>query len=116
MGWSFGWHDRHEMIAHMLNPICRTTVIDHSVHDDHVWTLHQVRPGSGTEAHPEGSCFIRMHLLEMEDGEWGMKTVSEAEGPYLFDCPLSILDRSDDQSGYAVRWRERCRRQLEVAA
>lgn len=116
MGWSFGWSDKEAMIDHALNPMSRTRVIDHSVHDDHIWTLHQVRPGSGTEAHPAGSCFIRLHLMELADGEWGLKTISEAEGPYHRDCPLSMLGRSQDQSEGAVTWRDQCQQTLQGAA
>ena len=47
-------------------------------------------------------------------GGWGYREMTEFQGPYHHNCPLSLLDNcplddASDHSGFARQWRERIR-------
>jgi hypothetical protein len=41
---------------------------------------------------------------------WGYKVMDEHAGPYVVDCPLALLDMTDEPTeGHAVGWRQKVR-------
>lgn len=49
-------------------------------------------------------------MLSIRHGEWGCKVMDETEGPYLYECPDSILNMlTPTDNAYAMEWRKTCR-------
>ena len=106
MGWSFSMVD----IGRKAHIESLTTArhfspgyvpLERRVVGNHVWQLVQ---------DPDGRKFISLDLIAKErNGGWGNKGMSETAGPYVYDCPLALLDKADPPQGYAVEWREKVR-------
>ena len=69
-----------------------------------------------------GDYFLLMCLTGVRDGEFWYKEMEDTMGPCYYDCPKSILDLADalcpctegyDPNGWAKKWRDECRRNLE---
>lgn len=46
---------------------------------------------------------------------FGAKSMDETTGPYMYDCPVSILNLlSETDNEYALEWRKKCRAQIEA--
>jgi hypothetical protein len=63
-----------------------------------------------------GRSFVCLFLLGggFREG-WGFKDVSEDMGPVDIDCPVELLDMTDEPTeGYAVEWRKRVRAAAEA--
>ncbi len=61
---------------------------------------------------PKGEKFVFLALMQGggRDMGWGYKDMTEHCGPYHHDCPLSLLEMTDEPTeGYAVEWRKRVR-------
>jgi hypothetical protein len=58
-------------------------------------------------------CLVNYKPLDKEGFIFGYKDMDESMGPYVTDCPASILDLlTPTDSAYANEWREKCRRRL----
>lgn len=60
----------------------------------------------------DGRKFIFLALMQSggRDTGWGYKDMTEHSGPYYHDCPLSLLEMTDEPTeGYAAEWRKRVR-------
>jgi len=107
MGWSFDIVERSkkEFIAELTDDrhfADGYKYIDHRVVGNHLWTLAM---------RPDGSKFISLDLIAKErNGGYGNKSMSEDSGPYYYDCPLSLLDKtSPTESINAIEWRGKVR-------
>jgi hypothetical protein len=72
-----------------------------------------------------GQVVIGLFLLSCYKGCWGERSLSEDDGPFHYDCPLSFLDRAPEPSscpidGHAgeprTTWRDHVRRFHAAAA
>lgn len=109
MGWSFAMspsHDKKACVARLTAPGRYSpgyTALRHSVVGNHLWTLLEC---------PDGRITIALDLMAgggKQGMGWGYKGVDEESGPYVYDCPLSLLDAASEPVGYAIEWRLRVR-------
>lgn len=108
MGWSFSYVDVGRK-AHIESLTSKRHFsedyepLEHRVVGNSVWqlVLHK----------PTGHKFITLDLIaKQRGGGWGYKGLSEDEGPYEVNCPLSLLNKASPVTeGYAVEWREKVR-------
>lgn len=114
MGWSFSC-DVNYTIAEQLADF-RTPGRHYSAHYK---LLRSVRVGNNHWALLEdtrnGHHIIALDLMKGPSKKHGQgagyKGLSECEGPYHFDCPLSILDNARaPKNEYAYEWRQKVRR------
>jgi len=66
--------------------------------------------------HQDGRQFIACSLIERRGGSWSIKTMTDAMGPAMDDCPphvLAAVPLTPDTHHYAVEWREKCREAWE---
>ena len=111
MGWTFVRLTRDQVIRELTAPHngehIRSEIVDHTLFDNVLWSVVRVtakRAGVMNLAAGESTCFIGCHLLESAGGEWGYKSLIEAEHPYYYSCPLHYLDMVPTQ---CAEWRER---------
>lgn len=113
MGWLYGWHNKEELVTHLLNQGENFRVLIHRVVGNHLWAgFERTVPVTG-----EKITFVCLFLMAggggRDENRWGYKDIDESMGPCELDCPLSVLDATPlhdpENSQYAVQWRERVR-------
>lgn len=58
--------------------------------------------------------FATTALTSIRDGWFGYKDMDETMGPYLYECPKSILDLlTETDNELAIEWRVHCREYLQ---
>ncbi len=109
MGWSFACDKRHDKaacVAMLLRPerfSAGYTLAGSRVVGNRLWTLINC---------PDGRTIIGLDLLAgggKQGMGWGYKGMDEESGPYVYDCPLWMLDAASEPRGHAVKWREMVR-------
>ena len=122
MGWSFfkTARTRVEMMQMLnsregLSPHVR--LIANCLRGNHHWQVLEMLP-----SHPNHgqmpSRRIVLNLLAPPEGDsgWGYKTISEGEGPFATDCPLSYLRLVPPDGHNGRQWRTRVQADHAVAA
>jgi len=108
MGWSFSCNPRHgraELVAEIRGPRFwaeGVTVLADRVVGNHYWAAIESR----------GRRCVALVLMQGGGrGEgWGYKVLDEHAGPYVVDCPLALLEMTDEPTeGHAVGWRKKVR-------
>lgn len=70
---------------------------------NHYWAAIEVASGRKL-------IFLALMSSGGKDMGWGYKDMTEDSGPCYYDCPLSLLDMTDEPtSGYAAEWRTKVR-------
>jgi len=111
MGWTFVRLTRDQVIRELTAPHngehIRSEIVDHTLFDNVLWSVVRVTAKRAGVMNPvfmldeiDNGC----HLLESAGGEWGYKSLIEAEHPYYYSCPLHYLDMVPTQ---CAEWRER---------
>lgn len=72
----------------------------YSVYGSEVYALH-------TDA-KTGKKFIAVILVKKIDGHYGYKYMTETDGPYYYNCPKNILDKSEMTDERSTKWRNLC--------
>jgi len=114
MGWTFGWHSKEELVAHLE----RAGMVPHRllksvVKGSRHWFVAEYERQDGTTTR-----YIGLNLLQKSGGEWGYKDLDETMGPCEVDVPLSWLDLVPDRPEYqhSIAWRARVRAHYAVKA
>lgn len=80
-----------------------TTLLADRVVGNHYWAALQDKSGAK---------FIFLALMKGggKNSGWGYKDMTEHCGPYYYDCPLSLLEMTDEPTGEsAIAWRKKVR-------
>ncbi|MCY1557711.1 hypothetical protein D9M68_945840 [compost metagenome] len=96
-----------ELLAPQASDRAPSEAIDHTLVGDVLWAVVRItarQAGVMGLAAGETTCIIYCHLLESSGGDWGYKSLVEAEHPYYYSCPLRYLDMVPTQCAV---WRER---------
>lgn len=111
MGWTFVRMTRDQLIRELTatedTERSRNEVIDHTLVSNVLWSVVRItakQAGVLGLAPGESATLIGCHLLESEGREWGYKSLTEAEHPYYYSCPLSYLDMASQR---CATWRAR---------
>ena len=89
--WNTYRQSKSEFVSELLSKFSPGQVIKSSVRGNRLWVL--VKRSSQTT-------IIGLFLMYCEDGCWGYKDMSEADGPFFYDCPLSFLDAAPEPDGF----------------
>ena len=112
MGWFHCYSSRAELIQDLTrmqgNTHTHRQTLKHTLRGNVLWSVMHVTMIQSTQALQAGESvnLICCDLLRCIDGEWGYKSLSEADRPFYYSCPLSYLDLAPVVS---VAWRERVR-------
>ncbi len=100
MGWSFGYNQTKESLVQELtqsgtgsypeNKMLTWNCLAHSLRGNSLWSVwERLNSESG-----ESIRYIRLDLLSYasQHGGYGYKSMSEACGPYYYNCPLKFLE------------------------
>jgi hypothetical protein len=107
MGWFFDNEDveRKEFIRRLTDKSRFSTGFQHLEHrvvGNYVWHLML-----DVE---KGRKFIALDMIRKErNAGWGYKSMTEEAGPFVYNCPLTLLEKADEPEGFAVKWREKVR-------
>lgn len=101
MGWTGLKISRAELVRQLAERYG-----NHGHHDNGSTTLWTV----GTFANLDDP-LICCHLIEQHDAEFYYKTISEAEHPYYFDCPVRFFDDAPEK---CPEWRAAVRYLAEL--
>jgi hypothetical protein len=100
MGWTFLYDapEKKHVIEDCTRGSDKLKCVRKAVHGNELWTIWH-----NTETNTK---YIVLFLLARRDGNWGYKDMTEAMGPYYYQCPLSFLAEvpaADEE------WREKVR-------
>lgn len=114
MGWtsSYNWSNASDVKRELLRDYENSESIEILAHRStcygrHWWVAFRQKK--------TGRSFVCLFLLAggFREG-WGFKDIDETMGPVEIDCPIELLDMTDEPTeGYAVAWRERVRAKAE---
>lgn len=131
MGWTaFG---KDECVLDKRGRINKKATMDHEFERSGLRIVRSAMGGGNWYAvaqHTEGAWagrfFLAVVLIETNPRAYGYefayKGMDDAMGPYHYECPKSILDLADelcpctegyDRTGYAAKWRAKCRDHIE---
>jgi hypothetical protein len=108
MGWLYACDPREgraELVAKFRRPGFWSegvTVLADRVVGNHYWAAIEAR----------GRRFVFLALMQSggRGMGWGYKDMDEYAGPYVVDCPLALLEMTDEPTeGHAVGWRQKVR-------
>jgi hypothetical protein len=87
MGWSvhYAWQSKDDVISGITTSCEYFDIVSHSVRGNVVWTLEFNKN--------KGQHRIGCYLLEYrkEDKCYATKSLTEADGPFFYSCPLKFL-------------------------
>lgn len=94
MGWTFSRSviNKKDIISQVLTE--NGYITKHSVVNNEMWAVEE-RPGKPKQ--------IVLFLLSKQDGHWGYKDITEAQGPFYFSCPQKYLKETPVQN---QNWRD----------
>ena len=121
MGWVFGWSTYSELADYIrkdvvsASPGARILAEAKTAAGRHYWLAVEWTRKDGTRRREVELFLIAGHnFVAGLGGDWGYKSMSEHAGPFVYDCPLKVLDATGedaeaDASGYAHEWRVKVR-------
>ena len=107
MGWLFSYNitEKKDMVAERIENWKNEVEIDgvqtlvtaeclaHSVKGRCLWTVWEIAKTSIDKKELFSiDRYIRLDLIEKQDGHYGYKGMDESAGPCYYDCPLKFLD------------------------
>jgi len=105
MGYTSGWNSLKEVKEHCLKGWSeKVEVIDHksTSYGKHLWVAIKYKDTDKS--------VICLFLISSYKSDWGYKDMDESCGPYTFDCPLELLDKTTGDGGeHSKAWREKVR-------
>jgi hypothetical protein len=109
MGWSFSCDPsfrRADQIAKFRRPETwgpNTKLLADRPVGNHYWAAVETKSG-------QKLVFLALMQGGGRNMGWGYKDMDEYAGPSYYDCPLALLDMTDEPTeGYAVEWRRKVR-------
>ena len=110
MGVYFSWPTRTDLVqslirsAHDNNILFET--LEYTLCGNVLWSLVQLTALHDSPERPAGhsTTLICYDLLLLSDGQWGHSSLTEADEPHDYTCPLSWLSLAPVRSPV---WRER---------
>lgn len=120
MGWLFSHRDKDHLVQLLLEPdesfTRKRTILEHALIGKELWTVVQLQFKVANiingNAVGDTYTFINCHLLDVQGGLWGSKSIPESAGPYYYGCPLHFLDMAPD--GICSAWRDALRNDHQV--
>lgn len=107
MGWTFGWHSKEALVAHLEGAgMAPHRLLKSVVKGSRHWFVAEYERKDGQTVR-----YIGLNLLQKSGGEWGYKDLDETMGPCEVDVPLAWLDLVPERPEYehALAWRVRVR-------
>jgi hypothetical protein len=103
MGWSYGWSSKKNLVRYLQSSERlgqHHKLLSSCLRGNCLWQLIESE---------DGTRWIGLDLLGAYDGEWGYKDMDESMGPNYYSCPLSYLDKSENngksRNEFATSWR-----------
>lgn len=105
MGWLFCAESKKNLVETLIADISKDRYIRHSVRGNNLWVLMWTADKSEK--------FILLCRMQGTRGNfhpdhcrWGYKDMTETDGPYYYDCPVSMVRESTCPDPRAVEWRK----------
>lgn len=112
MGWLFSHHNKSNLIQELVDNRSSDShnriVLEHALIDDVLWSVVrlELKQANLIQGNAPGDTytFIACDLIDIRQGLWGNKSLSEAVHPFYYTCPLHFLEMAPN--GINPEWRE----------
>src|SRR5574343_1028282 len=101
MGWTSGYGSIKQIQNEFLKLDGHLEIIDHksTCFGQHLWIAYKYKDK------PE-SFIVLIKIEKFEDNTWGYKDMDESCHPYIYDCPLELLNKTTGiNNTYSINWR-----------
>ena len=111
MGWTFNTHKgtKQDLVDERLETIVRSDggvskVVAHSLRGNHLWKVKEVEVAEESRTYR----YIALDILSCQKGCWGFKDLFESDHPFYYDCPITLLNKTNSHEN--EEWRKIVRR------